>query len=163
MRARRRRRRRRGRSAAMLSTTRALPTSAGSTKRPYCQVPSEIIPEQAGVTYFNKKFISNVTFKAQFVFFESFGSSYKRSFVEFKGRLCDLFNDSLLTTLLADTGYTCPVPPGEKYMRNMSLTKTLRSLRSVQWPFSKAKVEGIVSQTYTKEIVAKGSIVLNFK
>ncbi|KAG7301948.1 hypothetical protein JYU34_013389, partial [Plutella xylostella] len=100
---------------------------------------------------------------AQFVFFESFGSSYKRSFVEFKGRLCDLFNDSLLTTLLADTGYTCPVPPGKKYMRNMTLTKTLRSLRSVKWPFRKAKVEGIVSQTYTKEIVGKGSIVLNFK
>ncbi|CAG9101224.1 unnamed protein product [Plutella xylostella] len=134
------------RSGAFLMQRISLAVQRGNA----CQVPSEIIPEQAGVTYFNTKFISNVTFKvfrygrkssyyaeivgtnlhtwdnnitAQFVFFESFGSSYKRSFVEFKGRLCDLFNDSLLTTLLADTGYTCPVPPVPELAAKQKIAK----------------------------------------
>ncbi|KAL0818672.1 hypothetical protein ABMA28_008024 [Loxostege sticticalis] len=110
----------------------------------------KIIPEKAEVVYLNKKYLSNNTVAfvthhgkngpsylnlvgankqtwdnnvtMSLVVYEYIGKGYKRSFVEFRFKLCEMLHfDPTIGAMVARTGLVCPIPPALHRLVNMTI------------------------------------------
>ncbi|XP_046964537.1 uncharacterized protein LOC124533357 [Vanessa cardui] len=126
----------------------------------------QVIPERAKVVYANKKFFHNYTFEVRrysrksgyqiniestlkqqwtnnvsihISFYEYLHNEYRRSFIEFNYKYCDLLKyEKYFAPALLKYGVTCPLPPGTYRFTNM--TVPMENFPNV-FPFEKARVD----------------------
>ncbi|CAG9793185.1 unnamed protein product [Diatraea saccharalis] len=94
---------------------------------------------------------NNVT--AHLIFYEYLHNEYRRTFIEAHLRGCDVVNkDPFIGQLLRDRGYSCPHPPADFHLLN--ITVPMDAFRYTI-PFEKFRVEAELTHTDTKESIAK--------
>ncbi|GBP34628.1 hypothetical protein EVAR_19019_1 [Eumeta japonica] len=129
----------------------------------------EVFPERPAIKYFNPEYLKwiNFTIKRygrqsiyylnveghlkhawgnnvtiEFVFYEFLSNEYRRSFVQWKWKICDgVLNEPYIGHFLARGGLqnkSCPHEAGEYHL--MNLTVDMGSFKSV-WPFEKCRLE----------------------
>ncbi|XP_073945794.1 uncharacterized protein [Choristoneura fumiferana] len=152
----------------------------------------QVIPERASVIYYNKSYLYNASASVRrysrrstyylnmegvtkhtwgnnvtvhLIFYEYLHNEYKRSFVEMHFKGCDMIKNDpyvggAIAAITARIGLPCPAPAG--FYKLMNITIPAEDFPNV-WPFEKCKVEVILEQTPTTDIIAKGAIYATFK
>ncbi|XP_063832547.1 uncharacterized protein LOC135081688 isoform X2 [Ostrinia nubilalis] len=148
----------------------------------------QIIPERASVVYANEKYVANASaFVTRYgrnspyymniigvnkhtwgnnvtinlVLHEYLHNEYRRSFVEFHFKLCDMINsDPYVGAMVANVGITCPVPPKLQRLVNMTVPSTVNF--KFKWPFKKCMAQVEFALTSTGESMAMGNFYLTF-
>ncbi|XP_047994536.1 uncharacterized protein LOC125232799 [Leguminivora glycinivorella] len=151
-----------------------------------------IIPERTEVEYANEKYLYNLSTRVvrygrrsayyynlvaglrhtfgnnitiNLLFYEGQNNQYKRSLVEIKLKLCDLFQrdqyfGKMFSQILRKHGKSCPFPPGLYEFLNTTLP-------SEKFPnillFEKGKIELVFNQLPTQDLVAKISTIFTIK
>ncbi|XP_075992891.1 uncharacterized protein LOC142987837 [Anticarsia gemmatalis] len=88
-------------------------------------------------------------------------NEYRRSFIEFHCRFCELINDEpFIGGMLKNGGLVCPLLPGEHYFMNLTVPTT--DFKYV-FPFEKGRVDFTLSVTATKEVVLQVFVEASFK
>ncbi|XP_028166125.1 uncharacterized protein LOC114356929 [Ostrinia furnacalis] len=102
---------------------------------------------------------NNVT--VNLIFYEYLHNEYRRSFVEFHFKLCDMVNsDPYVGAMIANAGITCPVPPVMHYLVNMSIPSTADF--KFKWPFKKCMVRLEMAVTSTSEPIGQADFYVTF-
>ncbi|GBP34627.1 hypothetical protein EVAR_19018_1 [Eumeta japonica] len=106
-----------------------------------------------------------LTNETEFVFYERLSNEYRRSFVQWKWKLCDgLLSDPYIGQMLVRGGLknlSCPFQEGEYHL--MNLTVDMRSFKNV-WPFEKSRLS-ITSLATDKNntLIGNGEVYLTIK
>ncbi|XP_028166126.1 uncharacterized protein LOC114356930 [Ostrinia furnacalis] len=100
-------------------------------------------------------------FQINLVLHEYLHNEYRRSFVEFHFKLCDMINsDPYVGAMVANVGITCPVPPKLQHLVNMTVPSTVNF--KFKWPFKKCMAQVEFALTSTGESMAMGNFYLTF-